>query len=218
MKEHIKQLNATFNEKQKMIAKENSKLYSDTVSIVSSENLNTVAYLDVMIRIMDEIIRCQKKRIPTEEIFGGKTEEYVRNLCKDKPKKKTIETVLEALNVLGYVFCAGFLAGIFLIGKEMSISVLSIIRWSVLLVVGLFAMIYLQRKKMRSQMTMMLLIMFVYMTASNTVDVLFKNFTDIPVKANTYLLTLFFGLLGFISSVLKNRIRDEEYRKSKSRK
>ncbi len=217
MKEYIKQLNDTFNEKQKLIDKDNSKLYSEAQNIVNSENLNTIAYMEVMIKIMDEIIRAQKKRTPTEEIFGGKTEEYVKNICMDKPRKKAVETVCEALGVLGYVFFAGFLVGAILIGKEMAISVLSIIRWSVLLVVGLGAMIYLQRKRMRSQMSMMLLIMFVYMSASNTVDVIFKNFNDIPVTVNTYLLTILFLALGSGASKLKNKIRDEEYRKSKNR-
>jgi hypothetical protein len=91
MAPNIKEYNERFNEKQKMIDKENAKVYSKAVNIVVAENLNSYAYMDVMMKIMDEIIKYQKKETPPEEMFGGNVEEYAKKLCEGKPKKKPAE-------------------------------------------------------------------------------------------------------------------------------
>ncbi len=218
MKQHIKQLNETFNAKQQLIEKDFAKVYSDAVNIVASENLNSIAYMDVMIKIMDEIIRYQKKKLPAEEIFGGDAEGYAKKLCADRPKKKAVETIFEALGVVGWVFFAGFFAGSLLIGKDMLLSVLALVRWGILLIVGLVTMIYLQKKRMRSQIKMMFFIMLAYMGASSTVDVLFKGLEEVTVSVNTYILAAFFALVGFGATKLKNNIKIEEYKKWRDKK
>lgn len=218
MSVNIKQLNETFNAKQQMIEKNNAKLYSKAVNLVSAENLNNIAYRDVMIIIMDEIIKYQKKKLPMEEIFGGNIEEYVKNLCKNRPKKKVEETVLEALGVMGWVFFAGFLAGAIMVGPKMQLSALAIIRWSTLMIVGILAILYFQRKNMKSQTTVMLIIVMIYMSASNMIDIIFKNFTDFAIPVNTYILTILFLAMGFGGTKMKTIIRDREYEKWKHKK
>ena len=216
MAPNIKEYNNKFDEKQKQISKEHAKLYSKAVSAVSSENLNTFSYMNVMMKVMDEIIRGQKKGLAEEEFFGGDMDGYIKKLCDGKPKKKPAETVCEALGILGWVFAAGFMAGALFIGKVMPLSVLSLVRWGILLVVGLVAIIYLQKKKMRSQMTLILIITMVYMAANNTFDIIFKNVEDFAVNVNPLILAAAFALLGFGAN--KAILREKSYTEWKRKK